>query len=388
MRQETWKIKSGSICGRKFTATVFWKLQRQRPKWKNELDLHVDFESEEEDDREEGGGDRNSNQPVIQVHEISSNDGSNDGQQQSNEGVENLLKDLTMEDKDVQAPEKKVKTQEDSHFIANPIIEIGSSSRCTRSTTRANEQKVTNLNNFLENNDRVDDETKVPSRKSAVKREVSKSDEVHETDKGSDDSDKKRKQSTTYSHDLIRKRPRLASLSTRTSPKTLHDTIKGLIPEQKTAVTKMQLDLRSGSIGITVESVHEIFGLPIRGIDLLDSDDRSFGLKLTKEWRRQFQKMNIRPTDIMNLILQSDNTDFMFKMDFLVLFVNLMADCNSMGSCSLSFIAKLKNESMVTKINWSKYIFAKVKTGKEKWRRDNDMCFYSGPLTYLTVSIF
>ncbi|KAI3678391.1 hypothetical protein L6452_37681 [Arctium lappa] len=56
--------------------------------------------------------------------------------------------------------------------------------------------------------------------------------------------------------------------------------------------------------------------------------------------------MNIRPTDIMNLILQSDNTDFMFKMNFFVLFVNLMADCNSMGSCSLSFIAKLKNESM------------------------------------------
>ncbi|KAI3771971.1 hypothetical protein L6452_03144 [Arctium lappa] len=95
--------------------------------------------------------------------------------------------------------------------------------------------------------------------------------------------------------------------------------------------------------------------------------------------------MNIRPTDIMNLILQSDNTDFMFKMNFLVLFVNLMADCNSIGSCSLSFIAKLKNESMVTKINWSKYIFDKVKTSKEKWRRDNDMCFYSDPLTYLTL---
>ncbi|KAI3770007.1 hypothetical protein L6452_01125 [Arctium lappa] len=184
------------------------------------LPLVGDFESEEEDDREEEGGDRNSNQPVIQVQEISSNDGSNGGQQQSNEGVENLLKDLTMEDKDVQGPEKK---------------------------------------------------------------------------------------------------------DTR----------------------KMQLNLRSGSIAITVESVHDILGLPIGGIDLLDSDDRSFGLKLTKEWRRQFQKMNIRPTYIMNLILQSDNTDFMFKMNFLVLFVNLMADCNSMGSCSLSFIAKLKNESMI-----------------------------------------
>ncbi|KAI3736209.1 hypothetical protein L6452_15747 [Arctium lappa] len=57
--------------------------------------------------------------------------------------------------------------------------------------------------------------------------------------------------------------------------------------------------------------------------------------------------MNIRLTDIMNLILQSDNMDFMFKMNFLVLFVNLMTDCNSMGSCSLSFIAKLKNESML-----------------------------------------
>ncbi|KAI3747579.1 hypothetical protein L6452_10084 [Arctium lappa] len=210
----------------------------------------IDFESEEEDDCGEEGKDRNNNQPVIQVQEKRSNYGSNDGQQQSNEahslkfrhseilfvhielkttGVETLLKDLAMEDKDDQAPEKKA-------TLSNVFHDY--------------EQKESELNTSTQNHAHMDAHTKGPASQSPVKRE--------------------------------------------------------------------------------------------------------------------------------------DEIDFMFKMNFLVLFENLMADCNSMGSCNLSFIAKLKNELMVTKINWSKYIFDKMKTSKEKWRRDNDMCFYVGPLTYLT----
>ncbi|KAI3691980.1 hypothetical protein L6452_31784 [Arctium lappa] len=148
----------------------------------------------------------------------------------------------------------------------------------------------------------------------------------------------------------------------------------------------MQLDVKTGSIAITVEYVHDLLGLPIGGIDLINSEDRDFGLKLTKEWRRQFQKLNIRPTDIRRKIFQTNESDFMFKMNFLVLFVNLMADCNTMGSCNLSLISKLKNEEMINQIDWSKYIYDRLKTSKEKWKMDNDLCFYAGPLTYLTIS--
>ncbi|KAI3678390.1 hypothetical protein L6452_37680 [Arctium lappa] len=103
---------------------------------------------------------------------------------------------------------------------------------------------------------------------------VSKSDEVHETDKGSDDSDTKRKQSTTDSHDLIRKRPRFASLRTRTSPKTLHDTIKGLTPEQKTAVKDMGL---GALVDMTIVGVPSKLGFYI--VDMLDTRKMQLDLR-------------------------------------------------------------------------------------------------------------
>ncbi|KAI3666800.1 hypothetical protein L6452_41837 [Arctium lappa] len=124
-----------------------------------------------------------------------------------------------------------------------------------------------------------------------------------------DEMEKKRKGNTSDSTDSLRKRPRFANLRTRTSPRTLKETISSLSPEQKKkAVTEMglvsvlkmaidgvpsklafmQIDVKSGNIAITVESVHDLLGLPMGGIDLINSEDRDFGLNLTKEWHWQF----------------------------------------------------------------------------------------------------
>ncbi|KAI3668959.1 hypothetical protein L6452_40176 [Arctium lappa] len=105
---------------------------------------------------------------------------------------------------------------------------------------------------------------------------------------------------------------------------------------------------------------------------------------LGKEWRKQFYKSYIRPLDVMRLILQTDDLGFMFKINFMVLFVNLMADCNSLGSCNLGFLSKLKDDDMLSKIDWCIYIYDKLRISKQRWRRDNDLCFYAGPLIYLT----
>lgn len=108
-------------------------------------------------------------------------------------------------------------------------------------------------------------------------------------------------------------------------------------------------------------------------------------MQLTNKWREQFSKPWIRPMDVMKLISKKADVGFQFKINFLVLFLNLMADCTSMGRCNTSFLSKIKSEDMIPNINWCKYVYEKVRKSKELWRRESESCFYTGPLTYLTL---
>ncbi|KAI3697379.1 hypothetical protein L6452_30359 [Arctium lappa] len=272
----------------------------------------------------------------------------------TNAGMETLKQDLTMEDKNTTKEEdngkardvgsstpktlkaytrrnkkKRVKIPEDSDFKQEPVIEIGSPSRCTRSTSRSKQNK-----DETPKKENKDDTVILSDSKSKVKCEGSsvQGDPVSKESKNTDseDQEKKRKTNSKDSTDPLRKRTYIANLRTRTSPRTLKETVTGLTDDQEKAARelclgsllemaldgvpsklgffvvdkldtrKMQLDIPSGSIAITVESIRDLLGLPMGGIDLLYSDDRSFGLKLTKDWQRQFQKLNIRPSDIMH----------------------------------------------------------------------------------------
>lgn len=48
----------------------------------------------------------------------------------------------------------------------------------------------------------------------------------------------------------------------------------------------MIMDLKHGSIQITPESIHDLMGLPIGGINILDKDDIPDATRLTEEWKK------------------------------------------------------------------------------------------------------
>ncbi|KAJ9561768.1 hypothetical protein OSB04_006928 [Centaurea solstitialis] len=93
----------------------------------------------------------------------------------------------------------------------------------------------------------------------------------------------------------------------------------------------------------------------------------------------------MRPIDISNDILGTNDSGLSFKLNLLVLFVNLMVECTSMGSCQLNFLVKLRDEEMIKRIDWCTFIFDKLRASKQHWSRDNRNCFYAGPLTYLMM---
>ena len=315
-------------------------------------------------------------------------------------------------------------------FVREPVILIGSSSRCTRSTSRAQKLKdvscdqvldVVNTGklkeyiflllyvNIIEMSMVLTTKVLIPT----VTPPELNADQILMEEIG-----KKRKSLGDESSDDEKVDSRYETIRTRTSPRTLYETVIGLSESQKDVLcdlglgsiarmttnglpyrlgfyvvdsfdpSNMHLKVSGGVILITIRSIHELLGVPTGGVDLIEAPDTEFGFNLVKEWRQQFSKPNPRPSDVSRVILESDDFGLMFKVNFLVLFANLMADCNSSGSCNLSFLSKIANEQMLSNIDWCEYLYERLRTSKERWKRDNPECFYSGPLTYLTVSAY
>ncbi|KAJ9545058.1 hypothetical protein OSB04_024765 [Centaurea solstitialis] len=207
----------------------------------------------------------------------------------------------------------------------------------------------------------------------------------------------------------------LRDLKTRTSPKTLFDTIKGLKDGQRVAIREMGLEslldmtvdgipLKMGfyvvdrldtcnmvikmeeeNIPITVQSIHKILGLPTGGLDLASVDPTRISDELSASWKSQSTKYRMRPTDVMKIIHSSEDAGTTFKLNFLVIMVNSLAECSPVGCCNVNFLSRIHGVDMIPKIDWRKYVYDCIERSKENWKWDSDLSFYTGPLTYLAL---
>ncbi|KAI3771629.1 hypothetical protein L6452_02795 [Arctium lappa] len=148
---------------------------------------------------------------------------------------------------------------------------------------------------------------------------------------------------------------------------------------------EMHLRTHEGVIPISMESIHDLLGLPIGWINLLDFDEGGSDKRIWNEWKVKFAKRKMRQMDLLDVIQKSNDDEFTFKLNFLVLFVNIMAKRNTMGCCNFNFLSRIHDEEMIPKIDWCRYIYTRLRASKSQWNRDNNNCFYAGPLTYLTL---
>ncbi|CAI9294481.1 unnamed protein product [Lactuca saligna] len=101
---------------------------------------------------------------------------------------------------------------------------------------------------------------------------------------------------------------------------------------QKFDSERMVIDIEGKELKVTVESVHDMLGIPIGGtkltqLDQWPKDDTSYD-----EWKQQFKKDSIiRLSAIKNVIVSTTKVDFNFKLNFLVLFVNTFLRVNING---------------------------------------------------------
>ncbi|PWA46587.1 hypothetical protein CTI12_AA507210 [Artemisia annua] len=89
----------------------------------------------------------------------------------------------------------------------------------------------------------------------------------------------------------------------------------------------MCLKLREGKIKILPETVQKVIGIPMGERPLERQEgERGYDDPFLAEWKSQFPEDTKRITtrNVSEVIVETTNTDYMFKMNFLMLFANTM----------------------------------------------------------------
>ena len=115
--------------------------------------------------------------------------------------------------------------------------------------------------------------------------------------------------------------------------------------------------------------------------------ERSLDDPFVKLWRNQFypkQYKEIRASDVAGKLITATEVDFMFKVNFLTLFVNVMAKAHAMKALiDLTVVRRITEEIIIPNIDWCDYIYHCLKYSEIPKKSSG---FYNGALCFLIVS--
>lgn len=152
---------------------------------------------------------------------------------------------------------------------------------------------------------------------------------------------------------------------------------------------KMVIRIPAGEILVNEDSVSQILGLKNEGLDIIDDIQTPENwAELLDTWKSQFETTShVRPSDVLDKLIQCNNAKWIFQTNFIILFVNAIASSMKMGVCNLAILSKLEERLDFGKINWCRYIIKCAKESKKGWKKESDEGVYTGPVTFLTVYI-
>ncbi|KAJ0807253.1 hypothetical protein HanOQP8_Chr00c064g0739511 [Helianthus annuus] len=177
--------------------------------------------------------------------------------------------------------------------------------------------------------------------------------------------------------------PLLFSIRTRSSPRKMHECIYALTEKQRKIVRKMgfgkilslkvdtipgkvahfvvdqfdpnTMEIKFGRIAIKVdeEAIHQLLGLPNSGFDLTAVTPPKENTALGKAYKKRHDnKFTIKAKKIVEKIsFGEDKEGLMFKLDFIVLFINTMVECHINGLCKAGIVDLLNEDMDFSKIN-------------------------------------
>nr|GEY61652.1 peptidase C48, SUMO/sentrin/Ubl1 [Tanacetum cinerariifolium] len=144
--------------------------------------------------------------------------------------------------------------------------------------------------------------------------------------------------------------------------------------------------LKIGVVHVTAEKVHEILGLPVGGISLYDLPERREDDEFVQLWLSQFamkKKKQIFATNIAKKLVHSTRVDFMFKVNFLMLFANVMGKAYTMRAfVNLSVVRCIREDTNIAGVDWCDFIHRCLAISHEP---NTVSGFYDGLLYFLIL---
>ncbi|GJT48302.1 hypothetical protein Tco_0974459 [Tanacetum coccineum] len=119
------------------------------------------------------------------------------------------------------------------------------------------------------------------------------------------------------------------------------------------SASSYEFKLEKGIIRVTPEKVHEILGVPLGGTSIFDLPERPLDDPFVKEWFKQFDPKplkEIRACNIAEKLVLTKTVDFLFKVNFLMLFANSF--CSMIEKkISMIYAEKIALEDLLKRAN-------------------------------------
>jgi len=134
----------------------------------------------------------------------------------------------------------------------------------------------------------------------------------------------------------------------------------------------MSIDLGRVKIKVDCESLHQLLGVRYGGIRLESLKYTNGFEEIVKEWRALYRQKYVGPSEIVHRIeSNADDDSMLFKLDFLVLFMSTMVECQKHGKCALDFLRYFSDDTKIEEIDWCTFILNKIEKSKVGWVRCN-----------------
>ncbi|GKD90799.1 hypothetical protein Tco_1366306 [Tanacetum coccineum] len=152
------------------------------------------------------------------------------------------------------------------------------------------------------------------------------------------------------------------------------------------SASSYEFKLEKGIIRVTLEKVNEILGVPLSGTSIFDLPEIPLDDPFIKEWFKQFDPKSLKEIcacDIAQKLVLTKTVDFMFNVNFLMLFANVMGTADTMKAIvNLTVLRCIREDTNIAGIDWCGFIH-KCLQGSSEPKTLNG--FYVGMLSFLIL---
>nr|GEV99272.1 hypothetical protein [Tanacetum cinerariifolium] len=149
-----------------------------------------------------------------------------------------------------------------------------------------------------------------------------------------------------------------------------------------------EFKLEKGIIRVTPKKVYEILGVPLGETSIFDLPERSLDDDFVKMRFKQFDPnplKDIRATDIAEKLVLANTADFMFRVNFLTLFANVMGTTDTMKAIvNLISLRCIREDTNVVGVDWCGFIHSYL---QHNAIRNTTHGFYIGSFTILIETV-